>query len=985
MSGTCRVARLCAAVLAATGLTSAANAGITVLMPDGEILVQPGEVIKVRNDAGLPDFAITDTPPLRVVSALYQDLQLPVLEDLCIVLPPDLGGVEGPDFEGLLEIDLQDDSGDRASVRVTLNQGGDGASEPICRDPAPPVAGANYPFRTSTFEEEAVLLSTADLLAVVRDPNGGFVTWDNPSVPPSAGTVTIVGTPQEPGGIEYTPAKDFNGTVNISYQVNDAHGDGPVAFTATVEVLPVNDPPSAASSACTVGVNGGPCLLTISDPDHDLSVLEVIILEQPQGGQLGDFDPSTSRISYFPSPGTTSDSFVYIVMDPNEGTSDEATVEITVTVDEQAPVAVIQLRDGNGALISNPGNIGDTDGAPGEQVVLDGSASLPGVPESAILAYRWTVNGEPLSETVASVSVALPDGQSSIELVVEDELGRESAPTTLQAVVQSRANEGSVARIFVNGQEVTTSITIDNTDFEPGETVEFDGSQSEDPDGDAIVDYAWSLNGVVVQSGPEPTATLDLADGENVVTLTVTDELGGTGSRTITVIVAADPDLGSLSGLTPAERSVGRAVSELCPRLNSMSSESMTDGQRALLNRCTNILAAGSSDQQRAALDALTPEEITSQQTTGIDFSSSQLGNLSSRLAALRGGVGGGINIAGLTLRDENGRVIPLQQLVGLAKHLITGGASGDDDVPGEGPLAGRWGIFINGNIIDGKKDKTEREAAYDFDGWGVTAGFDYRVTDQLVLGLAVGYNESDTKFAGDAGGLDSDGVSTSVYGTYFTDRLYLDFIGTSGSLDYESVRRIVYTDASGLRDDSAFGTTSGDLDALGASFGYDFNRGGWTFGPTFALTAIDVEVDPFAETGGGENGALALAFGAQRAKSRTVQGGFQAGFAWSRPWGVLSPQMRLAFVRELENDSQIVNVHFVHDPFVNDPSQPSPGAITIITDEPDRDYVRWGMGVTFVRPNGISAFVDYESLAGFSSITSHELTFGLRIERSFR
>jgi len=972
------------AALAAAGLADVASADITVLMQGGELLVQPNEVIKVRNDGGLPDIAVSNAPPLRVISALYNDQQLTIVGDLCIVLP-DLEGENGPPFGETLSLVFEDDSGGSAETFVTLNQGGDGTAEQLCRDPAPPVAGSNYPLQTSTLEDEAILIPTQALLGVVRDPNGGLLTWDNPSVPAAAGTVAIVGTPSNPGGIEYTPAQDFNGSVNVSYQVNDADGDGPVTFSATVLVQPVNDPPTAQDSTCTVGADGGLCLLTISDPDHDVSVLEVIVTGGPELGQLGDFDASTRRISYSPNPGTTADSFTYIVGDPNEATSEEVTVSISVTVDEQAPVAVIQLRDAAGAAIPNPGNIADTNGEAGEPVVLDGSASLSGVPESPIGLYRWTVNGQALQETTATVSVELPDGPSTIELVVEDDLGRESSPASLQATVQARANQDSNARIFVGGQEVTTSITIDNADFEPGETVEFDGSQSTDPEGDEIVDYAWTVNSVLVQSGPEPTASLALADGDNIVSLTVTDALGGTGSRTITVTVAADPNLGSLSGLSPAERAVGGAVSELCLRLNSLPSESMTDGQRALLNRCTDILSDSNSDQQRGALDALTPEEITSQQTTGIDFSSSQLGNLTSRLAALRGGVGGGVNIAGLTLRDENGRVIPLQQLVGLAKHLLNGGASGDEDAPDDVPLAGRWGIFVNGNIIDGKKDRTENEAAYKFDGWGVTAGFDYRVTDQLVLGLALGYNESDTNFAGDAGGLDSDGVSTSLYGTYFTEKLYVDFIGTSGSLDYDSVRRMVYSDSSGSHDDSAFGKTSGDLEALGVSFGYDFNRGGWTFGPTLAATAIEVDVDPFAETGGGESSALALAFGRQRAKSRTLQGGFQAGFAWSRPWGVLSPQMRLAFVREFENESQVLNVNFVHDPFVNDPTQPSPAAITIVTDEPDEDYVRWGVGVTFVRANGISAFIDYETLAGLSSITSHELTFGLRIERSFR
>ena len=166
--------------------------------------------------------------------------------------------------------------------------------------------------------------------------------------------------------------------------------------------------------------------------------------------------------------------------------------------------------------------------------------------------------------------------------------------------------------------------------------------------------------------------------------------------------------------------------------------------------------------------------------------------------------------------------------------------------------------------------------------------------------------------------------------------------------------------------------------------FCYDFNKGGWAFGPTAALTSIEVEIDAYSESTGSGAGGLNMAFGRQRAESRTAQGGFQVAYAVSREWGVLSPQMRLSFVKEFENESQILDVRFVNDPFANDPSQPSPGAITIITDDPDEEYLRWAVGLTFVRTNGLSAFVDYEGLAGLDTVSSGELTFGLRFERTF-
>jgi hypothetical protein len=62
-----------------------------------------------------------------------------------------------------------------------------------------------------------------------RDPNGGQTTWDTPSVPASAGTVAIEGTPGGAGGIRFTAARDFS-VARGSPIVNDTDHDGIVTF-----------------------------------------------------------------------------------------------------------------------------------------------------------------------------------------------------------------------------------------------------------------------------------------------------------------------------------------------------------------------------------------------------------------------------------------------------------------------------------------------------------------------------------------------------------------------------------------------------------------------------------------------------------------------------------------------------------------------------------------------------------------------------------
>ncbi|MBX3409689.1 MAG: hypothetical protein KF859_07360 [Phycisphaeraceae bacterium] len=74
---------------------------------------------------------------------------------------------------------------------------------------------------------------------------------------------------------------------------------------------------------------------------------------------------------------------------------------------------------------------------------------------------------------------------------------------------------------------------FDGTGFEP---VLFDGSASEDPDGEIVL-YTWTLGAQTLASVPDPTVVVDMPVGVHEVVLTVTDDRGDTDSDSVIVTI----------------------------------------------------------------------------------------------------------------------------------------------------------------------------------------------------------------------------------------------------------------------------------------------------------------------------------------------------------------------------------------------------------------------------------------------------------------
>ncbi len=447
---------------------------------------------------------------------------------------------------------------------------------------------------------------------------------------------------------------------------------------------------------------------------------------------------------------------------------------------------------------------------------------------------------------------------------------------------------------------------------------------------------------------------------------------------------AADPSLVRVS-VSDLQRRTGAFVATTCDGLAargvSLTGSSATSD---LFARCTDLVVdannalgisggmgmgmgmgagaggAGLSEAELIqALVGIANDESSAQGTSSTQTAVPMIQTVSSRLYALREG-GPAISLAGFRMRDREGNVLDGADLEqALAEHA----AAGDADA---GLLGRKIGVFVNGLGAWGDFDGDSNEAGYDFDTYGVIAGVDYRFTDNFVAGVAGGWSTTDQDFDRSGGDQDLDTWSGSLYATYQLEGFYTDAIVTYSNLDFDLDRRIRYPTVNR----TASSSTDGDEWAASLGTGYSFTSGAWSYGPHVRVNYVDTDIDGYTESGAF---GLDLRVDDQDVRSLTTDLGANVSYAVSTGFGVLTPYARGEWEHEFEDDARSITARFVADP--------NQTRLVLRTSSPDRNYFRVGTGVAATFAEGMSAFVDFETVLGLRDIDVYAVTLGARYQ----
>jgi len=377
------------------------------------------------------------------------------------------------------------------------------------------------------------------------------------------------------GTVKYVNNGDTATSDTFKYTIKDL--DGNVSNEATVTItLSANAAPVAVADTATVA-EGSNVTINVASNDTDangnIDLTSIVITQQPLHGALVINTDGTVKYTHDGSE-TTSDSFKYTIKDNSAVTSNEATVTITITAVNDAPVAnpdTATVAQGGNVIINLATN--DTD--------ADGIVSLTGIVITQQPAHGTVVNNNNGTVTYTPTSAATSD---TFTYTIKDNTGATSNTATVTITI-TPANAPPVAgnddaTLAVGGSKTInvasddtdsdgtidlTSILITQTPSNGSVVVHTDGTVTYTHDGSNTTSdsFKYTIKDNTGAVSNEATATLTIQSGDAAPVATAdTDSLDEGTSKIIdltgndtdsdgtldlsTLVITASPTHGSL-------------------------------------------------------------------------------------------------------------------------------------------------------------------------------------------------------------------------------------------------------------------------------------------------------------------------------------------------------------------------------------------------------------------------------------------------------
>ena len=373
-----------------------------------------------------------------------------------------------------------------------------------------------------------------------------------------------------------------------------------------------------------------------------------------------------------------------------------------------------------------------------------------------------------------------------------------------------------------------------------------------------------------------------------------------------------------------------------------------------------NTIAALPSNAAVAnAYQQISPDKVAALSSLAFAGANLQKSTLSRRITDLRFGPGdAGLTAGGLgsfSLNYAQGEGL----MVASSASSLSGLLSGQKD---PNALEQPWGVYFDPGLILGGQGSTLDQTGFDFTMAGFTAGVDYRVWQDLLLGLNTGYTYTSAGFRGSGGYVHGNTWPLNAYAAYLPKPFY-----AYGSLGYALNLYSLERDFNfgGLTRAANSSSTGNQLNAYGET-GYDFKVNPVVLTPALTLSYSHLWLDGFTETGAG---ALDLTVGSQNAQSLQTGVGGKIAVPLQRDGVTVTPQIYGFYQHEYSDGSRTLDARL---------SQADNG-FNFVTGAAHRNFAVLGADVTIASRKNLKVQLDYNAEVGRGNYTAHYISAGLR------
>ncbi|MEC4091728.1 Ig-like domain-containing protein [Pseudoalteromonas rubra] len=315
------------------------------------------------------------------------------------------------------------------------------------------------------------------------------------------------------GSLQISPKQDENGTFSFTYTLTDSEGLTSDAATVTVTLTPVNDAPVAVGNTAEVAEEGSFEVNVLGndtdvDENDSFNLASVTVVQAPASGQTQV--NAAGAIVYTPNANFSGeDTFTYTVADAAGAVSNEATVTMTVTPVNDAPVisGVPATEVNEDTSYSFTPTSSDVDG---DTLTF----SIQNAPQWATFdTSTGTLSGTPSNDDVGSyqgIVISVTDGTETVSLTSFDiTVSNTNDAPTISGTPATSVNE-----------DTAYSFTPNASDVDSGDTLTF--SIANQPDWASFDTQTGTLSGTPANEhvGTTSDIVISVSDGSETVALT---------------------------------------------------------------------------------------------------------------------------------------------------------------------------------------------------------------------------------------------------------------------------------------------------------------------------------------------------------------------------------------------------------------------------------------------------------------------------------